>query len=587
MGSNTEFDQQLEKATSEMIPQGQEDISLFLDLCDRIRGKEVPAKDAMRSLKKRLLHRNPNVQLLALKLCDVCVKNGGSLFLAEVASREFMDALVQLVNNQPTQTNPEVRQRILSLIQSWSTAFKAKPQLSYAVDTYQMLKQQGHQFPPLEHKTDAIMIDTQEAPEWTDSDVCERCRVLFSLTNRKHHCRSCGKTYCGQCTRNNIPLPKLAINKDVRVCDGCYFQVTGKTASNPVLALPSSIGAPAASVSKEEEELQRAIALSILEQEKSQKNSPAVVRRPKAKEVDEHQDPELAAAIAASLQDMKLKEEDYGGQQSARSPPRDRSPSASYYPTSASSSAVSGNYAAPQYPAPAAVNPAPTTAAPKKQSAVDSQSITLFHALMEKMDSDSTGASSQNILQDAELKTLHEMMIKMHPLLVKDIEECVEKHKQLMEVHDKLVGGVRVYDKLYEERLKAQRLTQQQQQLQQQQAKVQPAPVAYAQQPPTAYGQPQPTYTAQPHQQPPAQYYQQLPPSQPPVNHSQPPYANYPPYQQYAQPGAYYPAPAVQGQSQYYPAQPVPPVNTAPIAQPVQTHQQQPAPKPQEPLIEF
>jgi growth factor-regulated tyrosine kinase substrate len=58
----------IEKATSEMIPAGQEDMALNLDICDRIRGKQVPPKDAMRSLKKRISHRNPNVQLLALKV---------------------------------------------------------------------------------------------------------------------------------------------------------------------------------------------------------------------------------------------------------------------------------------------------------------------------------------------------------------------------------------------------------------------------------------------------------------------------------------------------------------------------------------
>lgn len=33
-----------------------------------IKGKRVPARDAMRSLRARLLHRNPNVQMLAIKV---------------------------------------------------------------------------------------------------------------------------------------------------------------------------------------------------------------------------------------------------------------------------------------------------------------------------------------------------------------------------------------------------------------------------------------------------------------------------------------------------------------------------------------
>jgi hypothetical protein len=55
-----------DKATAETLPSGGEMIELNLEICDAIRSKSVPAKDAMRSIKRRVNHKNPNVQLLAL-----------------------------------------------------------------------------------------------------------------------------------------------------------------------------------------------------------------------------------------------------------------------------------------------------------------------------------------------------------------------------------------------------------------------------------------------------------------------------------------------------------------------------------------
>ncbi len=51
-----------------------------------------------------------------------------------------------------------------------------------------ILKTNGHQFPELKEADAMFTSDT--APSWSDGDVCHRCRVEFSFTVRKHHCRN-------------------------------------------------------------------------------------------------------------------------------------------------------------------------------------------------------------------------------------------------------------------------------------------------------------------------------------------------------------------------------------------------------------
>jgi RUN and FYVE domain-containing protein 1/2 len=47
------------------------------------------------------------------------------------------------------------------------------------------------------------------ASDWTpdqSASNCHCCRSAFSLTKRKHHCRSCGEVVCKSCSEHLLPL---------------------------------------------------------------------------------------------------------------------------------------------------------------------------------------------------------------------------------------------------------------------------------------------------------------------------------------------------------------------------------------------
>jgi len=65
---------------------------------------------------------------------------------------------------------------------------------------------------------------------------CGVCDVKFSMSNRRHHCRSCGEVFCAACTGKSTELPHLGYPKGQRqrVCESCYTAATiGSTKSKP------------------------------------------------------------------------------------------------------------------------------------------------------------------------------------------------------------------------------------------------------------------------------------------------------------------------------------------------------------------
>lgn len=60
--------------------------------------------------------------------------------------------------------------------------------------------------------------------------VCYDCDAQFTVFNRRHHCRLCGRIFCGKCTANSVPARSadssnyLGEWERVRVCNYCFKQ---------------------------------------------------------------------------------------------------------------------------------------------------------------------------------------------------------------------------------------------------------------------------------------------------------------------------------------------------------------------------
>lgn len=245
-----------------------------------------------------------------------------------------------------------------------------------------------------------------------------------------------------------MPLPQLGINESVRVCDGCYIKLkldkatmgaststsTSTTAATTSTATTTTNAtsniAPKSNTSTTvnnnnaddfDDDMKKAIELSLKEAEQ-QKNSfgtgyvaPVVHKEPEPQRESVEDDPDLAAAIAASLRDIELSKEQ-------------------------------------------------PTIRKDELSPVEMENILLFSTLMDRV-----YASGGDISNDTQINQLYTQIGTLQPKLVKNLDEIIRKRNNFIALHEKLNMAVKAYDRLLEERIAGVRLQQQQQQQQQEQ----------------------------------------------------------------------------------------------------------------------
>lgn len=469
-GGGVSIEERVEKATSESLPSGEQDLALNLEICDLIRSKTVPAKDAMRALKRRLLHSNPNVQILTLHLTDLCIKNGGAHFLVEVASREFMDSCVLVLKPLSGGVNPDVKQLMLEYLQNWAHAFEGQMQLGYVDKVYRQLKDEGFEFPSAARLTKSF-IDSSAPPEWVDSDTCMKSGRPFTFYNRKHHCRNCGGVFLQEFCDKYTKLPHYGINTAVRVCVDCYDKLQAKGAPVKV-DKPAAVHrytsnnqdldrGPAGDASFDAD-LKRALELSLAD---NQHPKPAGAgasyggRSDAPAGGDDDDDEEMKAAIAASLRDFELA----GGQQQqqqnpAQQQPRAPSATAGLYdfdstptPSGAATHVPPANARYEDVPAlsPSATGASAASESAEELSPLEAELVNRYVMMVDNLQNSPPGT----LLRDSKIQALNENVMSLRPKLVRTLTYTIDKSDRLESLHGKLAAVVRYYDKLLEDNL--------------------------------------------------------------------------------------------------------------------------------------
>ena len=274
-----------------------------------------------------------------------------------------------------------------------------------------------------------INTNAFKPPEWTDSDVCMRCRTAFSFTNRKHHCRNCGNVFDAQCSGKSIPLPHLGILQPVRVDDGCYIKLTDKSSKGgsfgPDKSSPYSPSLTKSRVSASmqprsarvddgfDEDLKRALAMSLEEvnghsgagyvpqsklssQPKPKSPEISAISMASATKPVEEEDDDLKAAIAASIADMEEQKKKHAAALKEQS--------------SSGSATATQNFVSPK--------------SDYELTPVEAENINLFSTLVDRLQSQPPGT----ILREPQIQELYDSIGTLRPKLARTYGETMSKH---------------------------------------------------------------------------------------------------------------------------------------------------------------
>ncbi|ORZ20346.1 hypothetical protein BCR42DRAFT_408577 [Absidia repens] len=197
------------------------DVALNLEICEKInaKGGGLPRLAAM-TIVRLVNSKRVNQAMLALTLLDHCVKNCGYPFHLQIATKEFLNALVRkfperppasftpspaprlngspdfswnhfdYVPQQPSGANP-IMARILYLIKEWKVGLaelsRYKNDLIHIKDMYRLLRYKGYKFPEIREASLSALAPVEtlrSADELEEEDRIAQSAKLQELIRR-------------------------------------------------------------------------------------------------------------------------------------------------------------------------------------------------------------------------------------------------------------------------------------------------------------------------------------------------------------------------------------------------------------------